>query len=147
MRSTCLGIAVLLAGGCGSTRPIEVPPPFNDGGIIITVKPRAYVEWPLETEWIRGTVENRTGRDVDLLLYLNLVDDRGRIVGHALAFADDFPNGESRGFNALPSRGPLVFDLRLFERPPAYSRVTRGFVWDQRAFERLVALLSRFAAE
>jgi len=134
---------VLLAAGCGSTRPLEVPPPYDDHGILVTVKPHAYIDWPLGFEWLRGTVENRTGRDVDLSLYLNLVDDNGVTVGHARVFAQDFRRCEKRRFEAIPLSGPPGgFDLRLFEKPPSYTKVTCGLAWDQRVYDRMLACLN-----
>jgi hypothetical protein len=139
--------AVLLGVGCGSTRPLEVPPPFEDDGIVVTLKPRAYIDWPFAVESIRGTVENRTGRDVDLGLYLNLVDDKGTVVGRALAFEEDFRRGARRSFEGLAVPGPRRFlDLRLFPDPPPFSKVTRGFVWDQRALKRMLACLNALAS-
>lgn len=140
-------LAVLLAAGCGSTRPLEVPPPYDEGGVLVTVRPRAYVEWPLPFETIRGAVENRTGRDIDLFLYLNLVDGRGAVVGHASVHEEDFRRGARRSFEAFASPGdPFSFDLRLFEEAPPYTRVARGCAWDQRALERLSAGLGALAA-
>jgi hypothetical protein len=134
--------AVLLGVACGSTRPLEVPPPFEDDGIVVTLKPRVYIDWPLGFEWLRGTVENRTGRDIDLWLYLNLVDDNGGAVGHAWVLAQDFRRGERRRFEAIPLSGPPgAFNLRLFEKPPSYTKVTRGLAWDQRGYDRMLACL------
>jgi hypothetical protein len=138
-------LAVLLAAACGSTRPIEVPPPFDEGGILVTVKPRAYIDWPLGFESIRGTVENRTGRDVDLWLFLNLVDEKGRIVGHAIVMEDDFRQGAKRRFEALPMAGPPG-GLHFFEKPPSYTGVTRGCAGDSRGLERLAACLTVLAS-
>lgn len=139
--------AALLLAGCGSTRPLEVPPPFDYHGIRVTVKPRVYIDRPFPLESIRGTVENRTGRDVDLMLYLKLVDDKGATVGHAWVSEDDFRKGATRRFEALTVPGPpFAREFRLFENPPPYATVARGFAWDQRTLERMTACFNVIAS-
>ncbi len=122
--------ALAFAAGCGSTRPVEAPEPYDDSGIVITVKPRVYIDWPFGFETIRGTAENRTGHDVVLHLYLNLVDSTGAVVGYAADFKD-LKKGEKWKFEALTRPGsPGRFHLLPFARPPPYTRVERGFVCD-----------------
>jgi len=140
-------LAVLLAVGCGSTRPVDVPPPYDDCGILVTVRPRVYIDWPLGLESIRGTAENRTGHVVDLRLYLNLVDETGAVVGHVAAFKDDFRRGTKWKFEASVAPGPpRLFDLSLFPEPPHYTRVARGFMYDDNSVAGFAAYVFALAS-
>jgi hypothetical protein len=131
MRAAPILVSILCLAACGSTRPLEVPPPYDESGILVTVKPRAYVEWPLSFETIRGTVENRTGRDVDLRLYLNLEDETGAVVGHAFAYLDGLARGATCKFEAYAEEGPpRLFHFSLFPATPTYTRVARGFAYN-----------------
>lgn len=135
-------IALLLAGGCGTSRPVEAPPPFDDHDIVVTLKPRVYVDI-LGMEKVCGTVENRTGHDVDLRLFLNLVDEKGAVVGYVHEFKPGFRNGAKQSFAACTAPGqPRLFDFSFFARPPPWSRVERGFAYDDRSLLGQVAYWS-----
>jgi hypothetical protein len=124
-------IAALLAAGCGTTRRFEVPPPYDDHGIFVTVKPCVEVGF-FGFETIRGTMQNLTGRDVDLHLFLNLVDEKGAVVGYAHAF-NCLRSGEKQCFEAFSMPGqPRLFPFPVLAQPPRWRRVERGFVYDDR---------------
>ena len=126
-------IALLLAAGCGTSRTVEVPPTFDDHGLVVTLKPRVYVGI-LGMEAVCGTVENRTGHDVDLRLFLNLMDEKGAVVGYVHEFKPGFKNGAKQSFAAPTEPGqPRLFDFSLFAKPPPWSRVERGFAYDDRS--------------
>jgi hypothetical protein len=85
-------------------------------------------------------VENRTGHDVDLHLYLCLVDAKGAVVGYAFAWVGPLERDEERDFEALPGPGPPeFFKVPFLAPPPPFSRVERGFVYDPGSLAFLVA--------
>jgi hypothetical protein len=133
MASRCTALVLLFLTGCGTTRPLEVPPPFYDSGVVVTVKPRVYIGWLFEIETIRGTVENRTGREIDLRLYLNLEDETGAVVGYAFVWKDDFRPGERSKFEAMPEPGsPELYGFQLSRPTPHYTKLAPGFAYDER---------------
>jgi hypothetical protein len=122
-------VALLLAAACSSTRPLTVPPPYDESGILVTVDPRAHIDW-IGFETIRGSVENRTGRTVDLRLYLSLEDGTGAVVGHAFVLEDGLSRGEKRRFEIMPEEGPPSLRFGISFKRPHYAKVAPAFAYD-----------------
>jgi len=129
-------LAFLLLAACGSTRPIEVPPPFDRGGIVVTLRPYAHTDSILGFQTLHGTVENRTGRDVDLCLYLLLKDETDAVVGHAFVSEPGLLRGKKRSFEAYAEPGPpsVSWSKGFFADPPHYTKVSPGLAYDQNSF-------------